>query len=89
MNKGKLREAVAKKRGALAVSGLKKAPTKSDDERLRAQQAVGSKRKLAKAPHKGFMGSTPTKKDSEDELFRKKRRLEYQKRLEAAARRSR
>jgi hypothetical protein len=38
----------AKKRGASAVSGLKKAPTKSDDERSRAKKAIDYKRKLNK-----------------------------------------
>jgi hypothetical protein len=43
----KTREAAAK-RGRLAMSGLKKAPTKSDDERFRAKRAIDYKRKLNK-----------------------------------------
>jgi len=36
-------------RGRRAVSGLKKSPTKSDDERFRAKRAIEYKRKFKKA----------------------------------------
>lgn len=46
-NKG-MREAAAKARGRSAMSGLKKAPTQSDDKRARAKRAIDYKRKFNK-----------------------------------------
>tara|TARA_R100001086_G_scaffold240438_1_gene166500 strand:+ start:743 stop:1087 length:345 start_codon:yes stop_codon:yes gene_type:complete len=43
-----LREMEGRKRGASAVSGLKKAPTQSDDKRSRAKRAIDYKRKFNK-----------------------------------------
>lgn len=43
-----LRELAGKQRGRAAMSGLKKAPTQSDDERFRAKRAIDYKRKFNK-----------------------------------------
>jgi hypothetical protein len=56
------REMAAKKRGVSAVSGLKKAPTRSDNERSRTQGSIkASRRAVADKDYKGLEWLKPSR----------------------------